>query len=243
MRGIVVSGYKDRGKTTLVEGIVKKLTERGYSVGTLKHVPHGSLNFGDRKADTERHVKAGSDETVALGSERVFTSERREAELSEVLREMRHLDFVVGEGFKNSKNVPRIIIAEDKSEAAELEDEFTVAFVRNGVGEKPVFEENELTEIGSLVEEKAVMPTGGLDCGECGYSSCEEYVLSAISGEASKEGCVTSQGEVSLIVDGKRVPLKPFIQDLVERTITGMVSSLKDTEGRKIEVKINKDEG
>lgn len=243
MRSIVVSGYKGRGKTTLVEGIVQKLTERGYSVGTIKHVPHGCLDFGADETDTKRHVEAGSEETVTLGPSRVLTSENREAGLNEILHEMRHHDFVVAEGFKNSKNLPRIVVAGGESEAVELKDKFTVAFVEDGVKDKPVFEKDDLKEIASLVEEKAVMPTGGMDCGECGYGSCEEYVLSAISGEASREGCVALQGNVSLVVDGKRVPLKPFIQDLVERAIKGMISPLKDTEGGEIEIKINKDEG
>lgn len=242
MRSIVVSGYKNSGKTAIVDGIVENLSKKGYRVGTIKHVPHSPLSFGDGEADTKRHLEAGSEKTVALGSSKVFTLEKREADLEDIFREMRDLDFVIGEGFKNSENVPRIIVAENDSNAEELEDKFTVGFVGAGVEKKPRFEKDALSDIADLVEEKAVMPPAGMDCGECGYDSCRDYVLSAISGEAPKEGCVALSDKVKLLVDGKRVPLKPFIQDLVERTVTGMITPLKETEGKEIEIKIERDE-
>lgn len=42
-RAVSVIGYKNSGKTRVVEALVRELTDRGHRVGTLKHTAEDVL--------------------------------------------------------------------------------------------------------------------------------------------------------------------------------------------------------
>lgn len=242
-RVVRITGFKNGGKTSTLEGLVKELVDRNYEVGTIKHLPHNDFDIDKSGTDTWRHLEAGSTKTVALSPTKLITMKKKIIDPDKVLLSMMNLDFVIMEGFKGMKNTAKIVVAEDKSEAETLKDEFTICFIGQGKGETPILEKGNYSDLADLVENKAVMPVGNLQCGKCGYETCREFVLASIRGEASKEGCVALKGALEITVDGKEVPLKPFVEDLLLNILTGAVSSLKGTEGREIEIKIRKDEG
>ena len=62
---VAVSGYRDSGKTTAIEGIVRELRRRGYRVGTIKHCHHG-YDLDHRGKDSWRHLQAGAESTVLV---------------------------------------------------------------------------------------------------------------------------------------------------------------------------------
>ena len=242
-RVVTICGFKDSGKTSILEGLVEELVGRGYEVGTAKHIPHGNYSLNQEGTDTQRHISAGSDKTVALGPEEVVTWEKKEANLEDLLRSMYGLDYVVMEGFKNAENVAKIAVTKDETEAEELDDEFTVGFIGNGYGDKPALKRGDSSELADLVEEKAGPIVGGLDCKECGYDSCRDFVLANIKGRAGTQDCAALKGSVTVRVDGKSIPLKSFIKNIIANTLEGMIESLKETEGDKIEIEIRKDRG
>lgn len=244
LRAIGIAGYKKCGKTKMVEKIVEELKKREYRVGTVKHVPQEGFTVDQPDTDSWRHAQAGADEIVLISPEEVATLEKRSnVELEEILLSLENLDFVIIEGFRESEYVPKIMVARDDEEAAKLNDEFTVGFVDNGVKDKPVFSQEDVDSIVDLVEEKAISPVGNLDCGDCGYDSCREFILAAIEGEAPVDGCLALNGSVSLSIDGKRVPLKSFVKDFIANSVIGMISSLKRSEGKRIVLEVNRDEG
>ncbi|MFB0500664.1 MAG: molybdopterin-guanine dinucleotide biosynthesis protein B, partial [Candidatus Hadarchaeaceae archaeon] len=57
LRTIVIAGRKNSGKTKVIEGLVKELTSRGYSVGTVKHVPKQGFTLDQSGTDTWRHAQ------------------------------------------------------------------------------------------------------------------------------------------------------------------------------------------
>ncbi len=240
-RLVTISGFKKSGKTTVVENVVRELKERGYRVGTIKHVPNEDFSLDKSKTDTWRHANAGSDRVVALGPSELMVLDKKEADLESVLFKMNELDFVVLEGFKKLENVARIIVVRNESDILELKDEFTIGVVGDISESDFSFEDS--AGLVDLIEERSVMFTGGLDCGHCGFETCRDYVISAINGGASVEGCVAMKGTVSLFIDGKKVPLKPFVQNLIGKTVSGIVSALKKSDGRRIEIHVEKDEG
>lgn len=243
VRAVVFSGYKGSGKTSAIEGVVKELVKRGYDVGTIKHIPQDDFTLDQPETDTWRHAKSGSKKVIALSPNQVTTLEKREANLRELLLGMEDLDFVILEGFKKSEDIARVVIPRDEEEIPKLADEFTIGFIGIGDDERSILDSDNYSGLADLVEEKAVMVPGGLDCGECGHESCREFVLAAINGNAPKDGCAALKGSVSLYVDERRVPLKSFVQDLIKKTISGMVSSLSETEGGRIKIEVDRDEG
>ena len=99
-----VSGFKNSGKTTLIEGLVGYLRAEGYRVGVIKHQGESALT--DRPgSDTYRFYQAGAD-VLGYDGQSVFLKRR----LGESLSLETALDSLGGgydvvlvEGFKRAK--------------------------------------------------------------------------------------------------------------------------------------------
>ena len=100
---IGVAGFKNSGKTTLVEKLVIDLTGRGYRVSTVKHAHH-SFDIDHEGRDSFRHRKAGATEVavVSRGRWAVIHELRDEPEppLAEILAKLAPCDLVIVEGYK-----------------------------------------------------------------------------------------------------------------------------------------------
>lgn len=100
---IGVVGWKDNGKTTLVERLVAHLVVQGLRVSTIKHTHH-STDLDRPGKDTWRHRAAGATEVVLASSARyAILHELRaepEPELDGLLARMAPADLVIVEGFK-----------------------------------------------------------------------------------------------------------------------------------------------
>ncbi|MGG7076674.1 molybdopterin-guanine dinucleotide biosynthesis protein B [Clostridium sardiniense] len=99
----VVSEVSNVGKTTVIEGMIKELRSRGYSVGTIKHDAHG-FDIDKKGKDTYRHREAGS-ETVIISSKNrmaMIKEVENEVPLEELINMVSDKDFVIVEGYKKS---------------------------------------------------------------------------------------------------------------------------------------------
>jgi molybdopterin-guanine dinucleotide biosynthesis protein MobB len=106
-----VTGWKNSGKTTLMERLVATFADSGYRVATVKHAHH-SFDVDQPGSDSFRHRAAGAFETVVVSSRRwALMHELREGEdepaLSEILAKLSPCDLVLVEGFKNEPH-PKI---------------------------------------------------------------------------------------------------------------------------------------
>lgn len=102
MRVYGVIGWKNSGKTSLMERLVAEITGRGFSVSTVKHVHH-DVDLDHPGKDTWRHRAAGASEVVLASAHRfAILREHRgpEPELSEVLARLAPVDLVLVEGYK-----------------------------------------------------------------------------------------------------------------------------------------------
>lgn len=97
-----VIGWKNSGKTSLMERLVAEITGRGFSVSTVKHVHH-AVDLDQPGKDTFRHRAAGAREVVLASADRLaILVEHRELEpeLSSVLARLAPVDLVLVEGYK-----------------------------------------------------------------------------------------------------------------------------------------------
>lgn len=106
-----VTGWKNSGKTTLMERLVAAFASSGYRVATVKHAHHG-FDVDQSGTDSFRHRAAGASETVLVSSRRwALMHELRDGEdepaLSEILAKLSPCDLVLVEGFKNEPH-PKI---------------------------------------------------------------------------------------------------------------------------------------
>ncbi|MFN4202951.1 MAG: molybdopterin-guanine dinucleotide biosynthesis protein B [Tabrizicola sp.] len=102
-----VIGWKNSGKTSLMERLVAEITSRGISVSTVKHVHH-SVDLDQPGKDTFRHRQAGAREVVLAAAERLaILVEHRgpEPELSQVLTRLSPVDLVLVEGYKRDAHL------------------------------------------------------------------------------------------------------------------------------------------
>jgi len=99
MKVISIVGYHKSGKTTLVERLVKELSQLG-SVGTVKHTREEILPLA---GDTERHLNAGASVTIGVTATRSIEIVRG-TDVNEALDRLagEGMDFAVVEGFKQS---------------------------------------------------------------------------------------------------------------------------------------------
>lgn len=105
-----VTGWKNNGKTGLMERLVAEFCARGLSVSTLKHAHH-ETDVDQPGTDSFRHRSAGASEVVLASPRRIaIMQELRGAEepsLTELLARMRPVDLILIEGFKR-ENHPKI---------------------------------------------------------------------------------------------------------------------------------------
>lgn len=156
---IGVAGFKNAGKTTLVEKLVKELTRRGYRISTVKHAHH-SFDIDHEGRDSFRHRKAGASEVAVVSRHRwaLIHESRDEAEptLDEILAKLAPCDLVIVEGYKRDTH--------DKIEVRNLElshpnlagdDPTVVAIAANGAipsAPVPVFDRDDVTALASFIE-------------------------------------------------------------------------------------------
>jgi molybdopterin-guanine dinucleotide biosynthesis protein B len=101
-----VIGWKNSGKTSLMERLVATITARGFSVSTVKHVHH-EVDLDQPGKDTFRHRQAGAREVVLASKDRfALMVEHRgpEPDLTAVLARLAPVDLVLVEGYKRDSH-------------------------------------------------------------------------------------------------------------------------------------------
>lgn len=211
---VSIVGKSGSGKTTLLEKVISELTRRGYSVGVLKHDAHG-FEIDHEGKDSWRHKHAGA-VTVALSSPEKF------AVIKDVPGEwtperiiasyLTDVDVVVTEGFKKS-SFPKIEV------------------VRKANSSRPVCaKDKRLMAFASDFKVSKTLPVYRLE----DFKGVSDLIEKEIIRKHQSPG-------VSLMVDGRTVELKPFIENLLRDGVTGMIKSLKGCSGAtEIELRIRK---
>lgn len=99
----VVASCSNTGKTVLIEGLIKELKNRGYTVATIKHDVHG-FDIDKEGKDTWRHRKAGAEVVIISSSKRMalIREVQEEISLEELIKQVEDFDFIIIEGYKKS---------------------------------------------------------------------------------------------------------------------------------------------
>lgn len=101
---ICVVGWKNSGKTTLIEHLISRFEAGGVSVSTIKHTHH-SVDLDEPGKDSFRHRQAGAREVAIVSSARwALLHENHcqgESRFEQILDRLLPVDIVLVEGFKN----------------------------------------------------------------------------------------------------------------------------------------------
>jgi molybdopterin-guanine dinucleotide biosynthesis protein B len=155
---IGVAGFKNAGKTTLIERLVRELAARGYRISTVKHAHH-SFDIDHEGRDSFRHRHAGAGEVAVISGQRwaIIHELRDEAEPSfaGILAKLSPCDLIIVEGYKHGSH--------DKIEVRNLaldhpklagEDPTIVAIAANGTvddAQVPVFNRDHVETLADFI--------------------------------------------------------------------------------------------
>lgn len=104
-----IIGWKNSGKTGLMERLVADITARGFTVSTVKHVHH-AVDLDQPGKDSFRHRQAGAREVILASADRfALMAEHRgpEPNLPTILSRLAPVDLVLVEGYKRDTH-PKI---------------------------------------------------------------------------------------------------------------------------------------
>jgi molybdopterin-guanine dinucleotide biosynthesis adapter protein len=213
---ISIVGKSDSGKTTLIEKLVPELTRRGYRIATVKHDVHG-FEVDREGKDSWRHKRAGAHSVVISSPNKVALI--RDVEKDLTLNEIRDkliqdVDLILSEGYKKDVQ-PKIEVFRREKHKKLL-----------------------CTKKDNLV---AIVSNRKFNVGvPCFHLEDMKGLSNFIEKEFLKS---KKEKEVILRVDGKPIPMTPFVREFLTKTIGGMVSALKGCEkSKRIEIYIEGEE-
>ena len=157
--GIV--GWKNSGKTTLVENLVKNITDQGYKVSTIKHAHH-SFDIDHEGTDSFRHRKAGAKEVVLASRKRWALihelMDETEKDFDFLVNRIAPTDLILVEGFKAEvHNKIEVIRRENKKTPIHKSDENVLAIAADYKildVSLPIFHLDEISKIANFILKK-----------------------------------------------------------------------------------------
>lgn len=153
-----VTGWKNNGKTGLMERLVAEFCARGFSVSTIKHAHHAT-DVDQPGTDSYRHRQAGASEVVLASAGRVAIMQElrgaAEPPLAELLARLNPVDLVLVEGYKREPH-PKIEAFRQAAgtDLIALRDPSIRAVASDTPLEldRPVFDLNDTAEIADFVQ-------------------------------------------------------------------------------------------
>lgn len=200
MRAVAFVGPSGVGKTTVIERLIVEFKRRGYRVAAIKHAAEVP-EFGDTPGkDSWRFAQSGSDSVVISSTSGIFCMQgRAEApSLEDALRLVGDcVDLVLIEGFKTHRTIPKIEIHRRATGLALVSAPETLMAV--------------------ATDEELPTDVTQLDL----FDTC------ALADFIEGHGAAELPSGTDVFVNGKLLPLKPFVKQLVGQTVLAMVSTFK----------------
>ena len=218
-----IIGWKNSGKTSLMERLVACITAKGLTVSTVKHVHH-DVDLDQPGKDTFRHRAAGASEVVLASAHRfALMHEHRgpEPALADILARLRPVDLVLVEGYKRDGH-PKIEVfrAEAGHDLIQPTDPFTRAVATDttlGHLGVPVLDLNDTEAIAAFIlSQTGLLPTSPFDTVVIvDWSASAKPSPARPSADAIWIG-VARRGQVTTSYHRTRPAAETFLTDLLD---------------------------
>ncbi len=194
-------GWHDSGKTTIASKVVRLLKSRGYQVAVIKSSKETGIEFDTPGTDTFKHKKAGADSILFVAPDQMVLQTDNDGFSLTTLahRYFKDMDLVIGEGFKHAKQVAKIEVRRNRDQLLRDHVSRVIATVTDlkEVSGDFIFPTDQADKIASFIENRF------------------------LTGKAPEKEMT------SLLVNGKKIILKEFIQKSLAGTVSGFIQSLK----------------
>ena len=152
-----VSGLKNCGKTHLVERLIHAFTDKGLSVGVIKHDGH-SFTCDVEGTDSDRFYRAGAQAVAVFSDSQSFIRLSQTVPVEELIASMGNVDVIMIEGLKES-SLPKVEVIRGEVSLQSVCDSSTLLciaadFPLSGSTACPVFHLNDTEGILNCIMEK-----------------------------------------------------------------------------------------
>jgi molybdopterin-guanine dinucleotide biosynthesis adapter protein len=210
---VAIVGLSGTGKTLLMTRLIAELKRRGFKVFAVKHGAHG-FSLDPEGKDTRAFAEAGAARVAMVSPEdwAVLSREPGAGLMTVVRRFSAGADIALVEGGKGTAGIRKIEV------------------LRAGVSGAA------LTPPDDLLAVVTDGPSG--PAGVPAFSPAQTAALCDRILTLEEE----PMAEIKLEVDGKKVPLNPFVRSFIEKTVIGMITALSgvDPEPGTIELSIRR---
>lgn len=151
-----VVGWKNAGKTGLMERLVTEITGRGFRVSTIKHAHH-SFDVDHPGKDSYRHRDAGAHEVLLASRNRfalMHEVQGDEPSLAQLLTRLAPVDLVLVEGYKRDDHAKIEAHRAETGNPLIAPDDPTIRGVASNSDvtlDRPVFDLNDTAAIADFV--------------------------------------------------------------------------------------------
>ena len=205
-------GWHESGKTTLAAGVVAHLHRKGLRVAVIKSSEKRGISFDTPDTDTSAHRRAGAAEVMLVAPDQMaLLAAAKDLSLTTLAhRYFADADIVIGEGFKEARQIAKIEVVTDPAQQLRREVSGVIAVATDlDISFDYVFRLNEAAEIAEFIQKRF------------------------IDNEKRRPD------KTALLVNGRKLVLKRFIQDSLAGVVAGYVESLKlSEEVEEIELRI-----
>jgi molybdopterin-guanine dinucleotide biosynthesis protein B len=157
MRVFGVVGWKNAGKTGLMERLVTEITGRGFTVSTVKHAHH-TFDVDHAGKDSYRHRVAGAQEVLLASRNRYALMHELRTEdeptLTELLSKLAPVDLVLIEGYKRDAHPKVEAFRAETNNPLIANDDPTICAVASDTPmdlDRPVFDLNDTVSVADFI--------------------------------------------------------------------------------------------
>jgi len=213
MKAVAIVGNSDSGKTRLITDLIKELNSRALKCGVLKKASE-EVELDKEGKDSWQFMAAGAEAATVLAPEKIFTIEKNKAGqtlLDIALERFAEVDILLVEGGKKESAFKKIWRLQKVAD----------------------FDENKAPEeLLAVVADESFPISPGYPVFQAEeISRLADFLLNVLE---------PLEPLAELKVDGRRVPLNPFVQSLLTETIKGLLRALKGLpeSPQKVEIKL-----
>lgn len=107
-------GYSNSGKSTLIQSVIKELSQKGIKVAYLKHTHH-EIDLSGKNKDNEKMYEAGALYSAVISDGKMQWLDRSGKEIQTIIEDVKGVDLIIIEGYK-SMGYNKILVTIDNEE-------------------------------------------------------------------------------------------------------------------------------